>query len=478
MGAMVTSDNRCAANGISRREFLKSTGIVGAGLVLAPTLLAQEKPPPSEDLNVALLGCGTQGRVLMEQAAKIKGLRFKAVCDIWPWNQKWSVGYITKVSKQPEPAIYADYQVMLAKEKDLQAVIVATPDWMHAEHSIACMKAGLHVYCEKPISNDIAQARAMVEASRKTQKLLQIGHQRRSNPRYAFCLEKLLGEAQLLGRIRTINAQWNRSITASGPRGYPKRQELDEAVLKKYGYDTMDRFRDWRWYKKFGGGPLLDLGSHQIDIFGWYLGVMPVSVMAQAASDYYKDNGWEFPDQVIAIYEFQTPKDSVLASYQILSTSGCAGYFENFMGTDGWMVVSEDPYKCRAGAEGHLTPETDPETGVTPQHPWEKWRKKGYLVRLSDREAPVKADPKSMEEAIRSVYRVETPDMARFVPNIETEVNVLLPHLENFIDAVRGNAKLSCPGEVGYATLVQIAKVYEALNTGKRVTFKKEDFQI
>ena len=115
---------------------------------------------------------------------------------------------------------YEDYREMLDKEKGLHAVIVATPDCWHAEHTVACLKAGLHVYCEKEMSNTLAGARQMVEAARKTGKLLQIGHQRRSSPIYNFCREKLLGEAKLLGRVTAINGQWNRSVQE--PLGCPK----------------------------------------------------------------------------------------------------------------------------------------------------------------------------------------------------------------------------------------------------------------
>ena len=101
---------------------------------------------------------------------------------------------------------------MLDKEKDLQAVIIATPDFWHSEHTVACLKAGLHVYCEKEMSNTLEGARKMVQAAKETGKLLQIGHQRRSNPRYLHCYNKLLKEAGILGRITTINGQWNRSV--------------------------------------------------------------------------------------------------------------------------------------------------------------------------------------------------------------------------------------------------------------------------
>ena len=138
----------------------------------------------AKDINVALLGAGAEGQILMQACRKIPDVQFKAVCDIWEaWNQK-NMAKLLKAYKY-ECNAYTDYKEMLDKEKGkIDAVIIATPDFWHAEHAIACMEAGLHVYCEKEMSNDLAKARQMVEAQKKTGKLLQIGHQRRSNPRY------------------------------------------------------------------------------------------------------------------------------------------------------------------------------------------------------------------------------------------------------------------------------------------------------
>jgi predicted dehydrogenase len=141
------------------------------------------------------------------------------------------------------------------------------------------------VYCEKEMSNTLEGARSMVAAARETGKLLQIGHQRRSNPRYIHCYEKLLSEAKLLGRIVTVNGQWNRAVAPD--LGAPDRYAIPEARLKQYGFKDMHQFRNWRWYKGLGGGPIVDLGSHQIDIYTWFLGVNPSHVMASGGQLYY-----------------------------------------------------------------------------------------------------------------------------------------------------------------------------------------------
>ena len=162
---------------------------------------------------------------------------------------------------------YEDYEKMLAEEKGLDAVIIATPDWLHAPMTLNCLKAGLHVYCEKEMSNDLAEAKKMVRTAKETGKLLQIGHQRRSNPRY-LAAKRLITEHGLLGKIKNISGQWNRGVDSHKvPLPEKKKIWMAEDTLKNYGYASMDELVNWRWYEKFGGGPLGDLGSHQIDVY-------------------------------------------------------------------------------------------------------------------------------------------------------------------------------------------------------------------
>src|SRR4029453_12030550 len=144
---------------------------------------AEEAAPPPEApkdlqvINVALLGAGAQGQVLTDSMLRIPGLRFRAVCDIWTeYNQKRVVNSLKRYKH--EPNAYEDYREMLDKEKELDAVLIATPDFWHERQTIDCLKAGKHVYCEKEMSNTLEGARNMVAAARATGKLLQIGHQR------------------------------------------------------------------------------------------------------------------------------------------------------------------------------------------------------------------------------------------------------------------------------------------------------------
>ena len=208
---------------LNRREFISATAAAGAGLVLAPgsKVFGQTKSP-NDKLNLALIGFGAQGRVLLESLLAIEGIQLTAIVDIWPYARTYGQRYLKTLGHPVRT--YENYEELLANEKDLQAVIVAAPDFWHAPITNGCLKAGLHVYCEKMMSNTIEGARSMVQTMRETGKLLQIGHQRRSNPRYLFALNRLIRAAKLLGRLTAAQAQWNRAATADF--GWPKHTDM------------------------------------------------------------------------------------------------------------------------------------------------------------------------------------------------------------------------------------------------------------
>ena len=168
--------------------------MAGTGLMVAPWIKTLgQKSSVSNDINVALIGTGAEGQVLINACLKIPNIKFKAVCDIWEdYNLKRAYRLLKKYGH--ELNAYVDYREMLAKEKDLDAVIVATPDFWHARHAIDSMEAGMHVYCEKEMSNTLEGAKQIVKAAHRTGKIVQIGHQRRSNPYYIHSYNNLINE--------------------------------------------------------------------------------------------------------------------------------------------------------------------------------------------------------------------------------------------------------------------------------------------
>ena len=296
----------------TRRDFLKTSAVAAGGLVMSSSLLSAQNKG-GDKINVALIGMGAEGEVLLNSLIKLPYLNFVAICDIWEPRCNYAAMRIMRERKQAP----ARYTIALGKDrftplvkkgrigeikgenfedviknhaKDLDAVIIATPDFWHSPMTVAFLNAGVNVYCEKMMSDTLEGAKAMVRAARKSGKLLQIGHQRTSNPRYKYAREVLLRDKSicdtLFGNIMACNGQWNRAVTKD--LSWAEKDTIPTEKLKQYGFKDMNQFRNWRWHKGLGGGAISDLGAHQIDIFGWMLGAHPSRVMASGNRDYYK----------------------------------------------------------------------------------------------------------------------------------------------------------------------------------------------
>ncbi|HTH42595.1 MAG TPA: Gfo/Idh/MocA family oxidoreductase [Terracidiphilus sp.] len=439
---------------LNRREFIGATAVAGAGMLLeaCKTDSSQKAAAPAKSslntINIALISYGEEGKVLLESILNIEGVKLVALCDIWDYHLNEGARYLQKINNPVRT--YENYEDMLAQEKDLQAVVIASPDFWHAPMTNACLKAGLHVYCEKMMSDTIDGARSMVKTMRETGKLLQIGHQRRSNPRYLFTLNRLVQEAQFCGRLTAAQAQWNRAVKEDF--GWPKKYEMPASKLAKYGYKDMHQFRNWRWFKGLGGGPLSDLGSHQIDIFNWWMGTSPSSVIGSGGLDYYKNHDWY--DNAIVIYEFPMAQGVARAFYQVqTTTSAGGGYFEMFMGDDGTIKMSEDPSLCAIYREARATSVS-----------WDDLAQKGY----------VRARAISAEDAAKVDVR-ETAQLAEYEIPVFFNKPPHQPHLENFFNAIHGKAKLNCPADEAFSSEYTIHKANEAVAAQTRVVITPEE---
>lgn len=418
--------------------------------------------PAADSLRIAVIGVGSQGQKLINVCTKIPGIRIQAICDIWEnYNLNRTSGILTELKQ--EHATYTSYQDLLADQTGLDAVLIATPDAFHAEQTIACLNAGLHVYCESPMANTVESAKQMAAAAKAAGKQLQIGYQRRSNPYYQYAFAHIINETKMLGTLNSINGQWNRPVQTD--RGWPRRAPVADEVLKHHGFTSMQQFRNWEWYKSFGGGPLASFGSHQLDAMNWFMTAPPKAVMASGGVDYYDKDTHEWPDTVMALAEYEAPQGIIRAFYQSINANSNFGYFENFMGDQGTLYVSENSVRVKVYRE--------------PNAPdWERWVKIGILKNVEDPNAKAKVEEEKKEgvEALLDVAEsIKPPD---YDLPIELTHSVFRPHLENFFAAIKGQAQLSCPAEIGLAPTVCVAKIYESIQTGQKIELKPEDFAV
>ena len=411
----------------SRRDFLaKTAGGISAGLVLgAPNLLRAATAGSSDDIHVALVGFGKQAEVLFASLKNIPGLRFQAVCDISKNRINMFRSNSRGMANAEGATFYENIDDMLAKEKGLDAAIISTPDFWHSPHTVKCLEAGLNVYCEKMMSNTIEGARAMVHAMEKSGKLCQIGHQRRSNPRYRYTLNKLINGQKICGQITNANAQWNRSLGASADIGGAKLAKsiiVPDDVLKQYGFKDMHQYLNWRVYRDLSGGPISDLGAHQIDVFNWFLGTVPKRVYASGGNAVFKER--EHFDNVMCIFDYDTPQGEVRAFYEVLTTTSYGGgFFESFMGTEASIKISEIASSSAIYREASAPS-------------WDGLVNDNYLVRK-----PAPPKPEVSADSVKS-YESAAPEIFELPGDFGKPAHQ--PHLENFFAAVRGQAKLNC----------------------------------
>ncbi len=446
---------------LSRRDFLsKSLAGAGAGLVLgAPNLLrAANQTEGSDVIHIALVGFGKQGEVLFNCLKNIPGLRFQAVCDISPHRISKFRSASRGMPNAEGAKFYTDIDDMLAKEQGLDAAVVATPDFWHSPHTVKCLDAGLHTYCEKMMAHTIEAARDMVKAMERTGKLCQIGHQRRSNPRYRFTYNRLINDKKICGQIVNANGQWNRSLGSSQDISQSKKLDLDVALLNRYGFKDNQQYLNWRFYRDLSGGPISDLGAHQIDTFNWFLGVSPKRVFASGGNSFFKDR--EHFDNVMCIFDYDTPQGEVRAFYQVLTTTSYGlGFYESFMGTEASIRISEIASTSAIYREsGDHVPS------------WDDLVAKGYLVK---KPAPPKPEPSA--DAVAS-YESAAPDVYDLPGGFDKPAHQ--PHLENFFLAVRGKAKLNCDARHAFESEAPIFWVNPAALSKQPIDFTSEHLSV
>ncbi len=271
---------------LDRRRFIQASA--AAATVAATARVA--RAAASDNIHFALIGSGGQGLHIAGRMLSVPGTRLTAVCEINPLN----VALAKKLA--PDAKVYDDWDQLLAEESDLQAVIIGLPEDTHAPAAIAAMKAGKDVFCEKPMAYSLDQSRAMIATRDETDRVLQIGQQRRSNPLY-YLAERLVQKEGIIGDVIRVDAFWDR--WGDWKRPVP---ELDMS-FEKWGYPTHDHLINWRLYRKYGHGLMTENGTHQLDVSTWLLGGRKAQRVCGMGVSRYED-GRETHDVCSAEYLF------------------------------------------------------------------------------------------------------------------------------------------------------------------------------
>lgn len=290
------NSGRASFRPIGRRHFLKQAGLAAvAPLILSPRLRAAETPP-SEQVILGFVGTGTQGKGLMHGFLPRENVRVAAVCDVDTDRRNDAKGIVDRHYAQrgtggPECAAHSDFRELLER-KDIDGVVIATPDHWHALVAIAAAEAGKDIYCEKPMAHTIHEGRAMVKAMRRHKKILQTGSMQRSMSEFRIACE--LVRNGCIGNVKKADVAVGGPMVPCDLPGEPAQPGLDwdrwlgPAPMRPYNSILSPRgvhkhFPEWRRYMEYGGGQVSDWGAHHFDIVQWAFGfdnTGPVEIIA------------------------------------------------------------------------------------------------------------------------------------------------------------------------------------------------------
>jgi predicted dehydrogenase len=249
---------------MDRRNFIQNTTVGTAGMLTAfsfPVFGLNQ----NQKLNIGLIGCGWYGMVITKAALETGDVEVVAVCDVDSEHLKNSADEIEKLQGK-RPAGFADYRDLL-EVKGMQAVFIGTPPQWHALQFIAACEKGLHIYCEKPLSYDVEEGKAMVAAAKKAGNIVQIGFQRRQSN--AFQKAKELIQGGTLGKVHEIGVQihYNPVLADTTIQDPPASLDWETwcGPAPKLDYRPNIGHKAWRLEKEYGNGHLVDWGIHNID---------------------------------------------------------------------------------------------------------------------------------------------------------------------------------------------------------------------
>jgi len=275
---------------VNRRQFLKTAGSTAAAAIcfpqIVPSSVLAAETSPGNRITLGFIGTGMQGRDLEEGFLKERGTQVVAVCDVDSLKLKRAQDIAERYYAEQQGkgsfkgcAAYRDFRDLLGRD-DIDAVVVATPDHWHSLIVVCAARAGKDIYCEKPISQTVAEARTMVKVVRRYGRVFQAGSMQRSDSRFRFSCE--LVRNGYIGEVKTIIAGIGGPPVECDLPAEPVPDYLDwemwlgPAPWRPYNemlspHISKHEFPNWRRYRDYGGGATTDWGAHHFDIAQWAL---------------------------------------------------------------------------------------------------------------------------------------------------------------------------------------------------------------
>lgn len=300
-----------------RREFLQNSGKAALATFVPSSTLFRFGKIASDQVNIGVIGTGSRGSWLIKLLKDIPNVSVIGCSDIMPKRLEQGLKLAAFDCKG-----YSDYRKLL-ENKNVDAIIIASPLSMHFDMVNAAIDAGKHVYCEKTMCFTQEQSINLGTVLKNSNLVFQVGYQHRYNPLYNQIKGIIHNED--FGALSHIECYWNRNGDWRRPVDDPK----------------WERMINWRMYREYSGGLMAELSSHQIDIVNWIVEDLPESVTGYGGIDYWKD-GRETFDHVHSVFKYH---NGLQASYTCLTTNAHMGYQMLFYGRNATVQVT--------GEQGH-----------------------------------------------------------------------------------------------------------------------------
>jgi predicted dehydrogenase len=292
---------------MNRREFLWTGPAAGFGMAVAGKRASAFVD--SAPKRVGLIGCGWYGKCDLLRLIQVAPVEVVSLCDVDKKMLAQAAELVAaRQASKKTPRTYGDYRVML-KEKDLDIVLIATPDHWHALPMIAAAEAGADIYVQKPISVDVTEGQAMLAAARRHQRVVQVGTQRRSTPHLIEAREQIIREGKL-GKIGLVEVYcYYQMRTTSNPPDTTPPEYLDWEMwtgpAPMRPYNSLAHPRGWRAFTEYGNGIMGDMCIHMLDMVRWMLELgWPKRIASTGGILVQKGSKANIPDTQAATFDF------------------------------------------------------------------------------------------------------------------------------------------------------------------------------